>query len=386
MASAPLAVADAHRASPDPGPRLDALDILRGLAILGMIVVHFHQRIRLDATGPEDLIAWGVWILIEQKSWGTFAFLFGAGFALFLRRLEARGEPVVPIYLRRLGALAVFGVVAEVAFGFNILFTYACWGLVLLAVRRWPSGALFALAVVAVCARPLAAWWTGTMVPPRFPALAEAVNAATAGADYGALLSARWALFQANFPDTWQELLPDLNLAFFLVGLLALRHGVLDDPRRHRRLIVGWMSYGALAWAAWWLVLRPLAEAAPAGTDRLFSGLGLFDEQWLAFTYIGAVLLLLAYRPVWTERLALFGWAGRMALTNYIAQVVIVDLLASGYGAGVRLRPLLYAPAGVLLFVVLALASRAWLTRYRMGPLEWAWRVVTYWRPQPLRR
>jgi uncharacterized protein len=67
-----------------------------------------------------------------------------------------------------------------------------------------------------------------------------------------------------------------------------------------------------------------------------------------------------------------------MALTNYIAQVVIVDVLASGYGAALRLRPLLYLPAAVLLFAVLALASRAWLARYRMGPLEWAWRCVTY--------
>jgi uncharacterized protein len=114
--------------------------------------------------------------------------------------------------------------------------------------------------------------------------------------------------------------------------------------------------------------------------------LGFFDDRWLCLTYIGAVLLLLAARPAWTRRLALFGHAGRMALTNYIAQVVIVDLLASGYGAGLRLRPLLYLPAGVLLFTLLALASRAWLTRFRMGPLEWAWRCLTYGRLQPLVR
>src|SRR6476646_3766579 len=138
-------------ASPDARPveaaeRLHALDILRGLALFGMILVHFHQKMRLDATGVEDLIGWGVYVLVEQKAWGTFAFLFGAGFAILLRRLESRGAPIVSIYLRRLAALAVFGIIAEVGFGFHILFEYACWGLVLLVVRRWSTPALLAAA------------------------------------------------------------------------------------------------------------------------------------------------------------------------------------------------------------------------------------------------
>jgi uncharacterized protein len=123
-----------------------------------------------------------------------------------------------------------------------------------------------------------------------------------------------------------------------------------------------------------------------AGRGALLRGFGLFDDQWLCLTYIGAVLLFLAARPAWTGRLSLFGQAGRLALTNYIAQVAIVDVLASGYGAGLRLRPVLYLPAGVLLFTLLALASRAWLGRFRMGPLEWLWRCVTYARLQPLAR
>jgi uncharacterized protein len=165
-----------------------------------------------------------------------------------------------------------------------------------------------------------------------------------------------------------------------------MRQGVIDDPRRHRRLVLAWMSYGLLAWTSWWLVLRQVDErATDPGTAQLATGLGLLQDMWLCFTYVGAMLLLLAYRPQLQDRLALFGQAGRMALTNYIAQVAIVDLLASGHGFGVRLRPLLYLPAGVLLFLALAVASRAWLSRYRMGPLEWAWRCVTYGRSQALR-
>ena len=364
--------------------RIDALDILRGLAILGMIVVHWHQLIGVEAGGWQDLIAWAVWVLLEQKSWAVFAFLFGVGFAVLLRRLESRGDPVVAIYLRRLAALALFGVLAEVAFGFNILFEYACWGLVLLAVRRWPSGPLLGLAVLAACARPLVAWWSDARPWLPDPSLADAEAAAVRGSDYAAILAARWELFAARVPDSWAELLPDSNLALFLLGFLALRHGIIDQPRRHVRLVVAWMSYGALAWAAWWLVMRPLAGGPRAAA--LAGGLGLIQDQWLGFTWIGAVLLLLAYRPQWLARLALFGEAGRVALTNYLLQVAVVDVLASGYGLGLRLGPAAYVPCAVVHFLLQAWASRAWLRRYRMGPLEWLWRVATYWRLQPLRR
>jgi uncharacterized protein len=165
-----------------------------------------------------------------------------------------------------------------------------------------------------------------------------------------------------------------------------MRHGVIDDPLRHRRRILGWMAFGLFAWLSWWVVVRPVAEGADPGTAALVGGLGLLGDQWLCFTYIGAGLLLMASRPWLTSRLDPFGQAGRMALTNYIAQVVIVDVLASGYGVELRLRPLLYLPAAVLLFAVLALSSRAWLARYRMGPLEWVWRCVTYGRVEPAPR
>src|SRR5262245_39516101 len=128
--------------------RLHALDILRGCALFGMILVHFHQNMRIEATRLEDLIGWAVFLLVEQKAWGTFAFLFGVGFAMLLMRLEARGVPVVTIYVRRMAALATFGVIAEVGFGFHILFSYACWGLPLLVVRRWSTRALLVTAGV----------------------------------------------------------------------------------------------------------------------------------------------------------------------------------------------------------------------------------------------
>ena len=379
----------------DAAERLHALDILRGLALFGMILVHFHQKMRLEVTGIEDLIPWAVWVGLEQKAWGTFAFLFGVGFAILLRRLEARGAPVVPIYLRRLGALACFGIVAEVGFGFTILFAYAVWGVALLVLRRWSTRALLVTAALAACVKPvvaevgaLYAGWAGAAPGvSATTALYQATEAATHQSSYLTLLGARWALFVGTHPGTWRDLLPDVNLALFILGLLAVRHEILDQPRRHVRTIVGWMIFGAGSWATAWLVLRNIPTPSIPGADwPITYGFGLVQDQWLCFTYIGAVVLLLAYRPIWTTRLAAFGWSGRMALTNYLFQAAILDILSSGYGLGLKLRPSVYVVAAVLLFGAEALYSGAWLKRFRFGPLEWLWRTLTYARTQPLRR
>src|SRR5574339_1064499 len=87
--------------------RLPSLDVLRGLALLGMFIVHFHAR-SSEPGGIDDVIRTLIWRLVESKSHGTFALLFGAGFAIQLRRAEARGLSMTGLYLRRLGVLAAF--------------------------------------------------------------------------------------------------------------------------------------------------------------------------------------------------------------------------------------------------------------------------------------
>jgi uncharacterized protein len=281
--------------------------------------------------------------------------------------------------------------VADVCFGFHILFAYACWGVALLVIRRWSTGALLLVAALSASARPLfdelvalSTWWTGAAATPMDSALRQAVDVAVRQGDYATLLAARWALFVGSFSTTWREVLPDTNLTLFTIGLLAVRYGLLDEPLRHVRLITAWMILGATAWAASWLVLRHLPALPIPGTgEPLAYGLGLVHDQWLCLTYIGAVVLLLAYRPGWSSRLAVVGSAGRMALTNYMIQAAVLDCLTSGYGLALRLRPYAYVAVAVLLFVAEAALSSAWLARFRFGPLEWVWRTITYARIQP---
>jgi uncharacterized protein len=186
--------------------------------------------------------------------------------------------------------------------------------------------------------------------------------------------------------------LPVNTLTLFLLGLLALRVGIFDRPEEHRRLIVALMIFGVASWlVAIWLPGSPSANApsslvAQEALARLENGFGIIRPMWLTFAYMGGLLLLVAHNPQWLRRLALFGYTGRMALTNYMIQIALLDLIFTKHGLGVIITPLEGLGAAIGLFLVDAAFSKWWLARFRYGPLEWLWRSITYWKKAELKR
>jgi uncharacterized protein len=179
------------------------------------------------------------------------------------------------------------------------------------------------------------------------------------------------------------------------MGLIAWRLGLLSRPESHRRMIVALMIAGAASTitATFFLPFGgPLGDAPPPGNPVWNSfvvmarvGFHLIRHQWLTFAYMGAILLLVARGSQWVRRLSPLGWAGRMALTNYMTQVVLVDLLFTPHGLGMKIPALLVFPAALGLFIMQVFVSRWWLTRFRYGPLEWVLRSVTNWSVPPMR-
>ena len=127
--------------------RLYVLDVLRGMALLGMFLVHF-SIFSSGGDAADEVYRTGVYMFLEERAWATFAILFGIGFAIQLRRADARGDSFVANFLRRLAALAIIGFAAHAFFGFNVLLGYAVWGLPLLLVRRWSIRSLVVAAIV----------------------------------------------------------------------------------------------------------------------------------------------------------------------------------------------------------------------------------------------
>ena len=116
---------------------------------------------------------------------------------------------------------------------------------------------------------------------------------------------------------------------------------------------------------------------------RLLLGLG----SGLLGLFYASVIVLLAQTPRWARRLHPFAAAGRLALTNYLPQTVIVTTLVYAYGFGLygRVGALLSVPIAFAVFGVQVVWSNWWVRRFRFGPAEWLWRTLTYGQPQPLR-
>jgi uncharacterized protein len=132
---------------PLDGRRLHVLDVLRGIALLGMFLVHFSLY-STGGGGADGVYQKIVALFFEERFWSMFGMLFGVGFAIQFRRADARGEPYLAKYYRRLAMLAVFGFIAHGIFGFNVLLGYAVWGVVLPLIRKWSVRALVILLVL----------------------------------------------------------------------------------------------------------------------------------------------------------------------------------------------------------------------------------------------
>ncbi len=410
--------------------RLRLLDILRGFAILGMIIVHFSGPDTVTEAqavgGPTGATIFQAMLwFVHEKAATTFTILFGVGFAIQLRRADARREDVRWRFLRRLLGVAAFGVVTAALAGAVTLIGYAYAGVWLLFVRRWSTRALgvallasttligvwnvavgsYQWATIGV-ERANAVYESPRPVPPANQAADERLRAARQGTNFARLAAANvvssvyWGPY-TDLRGDWQRgirgaLLDSLNgpFPFFLIGLLALRLGVFERPADHRRLLVAAMLVGAALWAIdiwalhqtlWpWLPVIPGVQVArPIYNGFVF---GSEDGVYLSLTYIGAITWLVGFSKASEHRLdVIFGAAGRLALTNYILQFAVRSVLLDQYGFGVRLTPQLGAVAAVILFGTLAAFSRWWIARFRLGPAEWVLRSLTYARLQPLR-
>jgi len=423
------------------GERLTSLDVLRGVAVLGILLVNIVGMGRVvDAAGyyghdggpaggwnRYDQVAW--WfsqLVVEGTMRGLFTLLFGAGFLLFCARdatADGRSD-IGTLYLRRVGWLVAFGIAHALLLLWvgDILIIYGLVGPALYLFRDAPPRRLIAVAGVLLAALTVwsthGAWEDRTLARPAEAARQEAAAGAVldeaqaavvedwnerlagAGLDeqrWAEEIEARRGGFAVNFRFAWNlfhSWLLDWStvwwmldaLAFMLIGAALLRLDVITGRRSAA-------FYGRLALAGYalglplnaletWTVVQ--ADFVPG----LVWPVATYQLGRLAVTlgHVGLVLWLVR-RGVLRRSLAALAATGRMALTNYLGQSAIAAVLFSGFGFGLYAE-LSRAPLfGVALAIWVAQVALSvwWLGRYRMGPMEWVWRGLTYGSWPPLR-
>ena len=400
-----------------PEERVQSLDVLRGLALFGILVVNILVYAPKPIS-PGDWIASNViTIAAEGSFYPLFSLLFGVGFAVFLDRAASRGAKGVVLYLRRMIALLAIAVLQIILLDEqNILVRYAFLGLPLLLFWRTSARVCFAAAliclVLAVARSPVNQELLAREArDPVLAALARQQRAANQDrvwarrAEWERVKATHSFLEAAAFRMRWQvpdQLTWSTNLrrnptlfpilAMFLLGASAWRSRIFVEPRKYRRLMIHLVGWGLVGGLAGNLALNvgPRGDSIPFFASRPIITIAatLLADTALALGYGSAVMLLWSSGVgVWRRRLAPLAWIGRMGLTNYLWQSVPMSLLFLPYGFGLagELPFWVYPLIAVPIFLSHIPLSAWWLARYRFGPVEWLWRAATYARLEPLR-
>lgn len=420
-----------------PPDRLIALDVVRGVAVLGILAMNIVSiglpgAARLNPfvaggfDGANRLLWWAGYLFFDEKMIAVFSMLFGAGLVLQADRVTQNGRSPARLFYRRVGVLLLFGLVhAYLVWDGDILVTYALCGMLVFPLRRLSPRVLLALGTTVM----LMAIPPGLVVAKIFGdarASAQLVEFRTrdgvASSPEERAAARDWQEIRRAFQPTPTELADVLDEArsegyvahvrrkapearsvqtelFFsaflwlvggrmLIGMALMKLGVFAG-HRSRRFYAGLAIAGyavglpLVAQCGEWLVARQFDPVAIFGGGLLWNS---YAGMFVALGHIGLVISV-AKAGWWPPLIARLAATGRMAFSNYLAQSLICTALFCGWGLGLVGRLDRVALYLVMLGIWSAqlIYSPWWLARFRFGPAEWLWRSLTYGRGQPFR-
>lgn len=389
--------------------RITIIDILRGFALLGIIIVHFTEQYYAGQP-PESQAAFGgaalvdkivqgfTGIFIQGKFFMIFSFLFGLSFFIQMDRSNSASSFLIR-FAWRLLVLFGIGLLHHLHYRGDILSIYAVLGFGLLLFYRISDKALLILALLLVFDVPSLGL---RLYQAAFPSTENPFNADQKQLQlyYDTLKSGSYVnILKANF----YEFLPKFNfqvfsgrifitLGLFLLGLYAGRKNFFATWEQQ----IPWIK--KMAKTALWTILGCFVFMGVVFGGTALAKIELKQElQWafggiaydvfnaaLATVYVMSMLLLFR-KEKWQPRLMSFYAVGRMGLTTYLMQTLFGVFLFFSFGLHQlgELGASVCLLSGLGVFVFQIYFSRWWLNQFRYGPVEWLWRSLTYFKVQP---
>ena len=397
--------------------RDDILDILRGVALLGVMLDNlfgfsgwgFLTQVQREAlpTWPVDAILGFIELsFINGKFYSLFSLLFGIGFSIILIRNEQKGINPLKILYLRLFILSIIGAGhLLLLWEGDILFLYALIGMLLPLFRKCSDKTLL-IWVVVLIASPLLFDAMSVLFQYKngyfLENMAKVIDKRT-----GIPVDDSFNQYLYSKSDTWQHwrnwqasgffyrysYILDSNripkvLGMFLLGFYAGRKMIHVQLENYVSLFK--------KVSRWGLIVGIPAAIASAGFE--FLGKGIPNAMGLAHTFfyaISVVPLCLAYTSVvclhWVNkkgnsRLKFLAPLGRMALTNYLMQTIIGITIyyGVGFGLGGNIGPAYFIPIGLCVYALQIAYSNWWFKHFNYGPMEWIWRQLTYGKKMPI--
>ena len=387
-----------------PSERIVSLDALRGVAVLGILVINVRvfsmpETTLLNPTVYGDFSGVNYWawlvghVFAELKFITVFSALFGAGIVLFIESKNRKGQPALRLHYRRTAWLILIGLGhAYLLWYGDILVAYGVCGLALVFAHDWEPRTQAGLGLLFLLVTPTLEVFAGLTVG------GEAIASQWAPAE--ATLRAEVATYRSGWIEQLDHRVPTaigrqttgfLGGTFWrvggtvLLGMALYKWGVLTGERStrlYRRLVAGGVVGVATVLAGVWYIEANEWSAGAALFWRQFNYVG---SLLVAGGYVGLVTLYARRRPDGPVTRA-FAAVGRTAFTNYLLQSVVATTVFYGHGLGLFGAVSRAEALGMVVafWAIEILVSVAWLRRYRFGPVEWVWRTLTYGERQPI--
>jgi len=384
--------------------RIEAIDILRGLAILGILIVNMGLFSLPEGTAVDGTAQRLIYFFAQEKFKALFSFLFGLGLAVQMMRADARGVHFLPLYARRLGVLFLIGVAHFLlVWDGDILHDYALLGVVLLLFRHSSpktllvgAGALLAIpmlfyglttySAITGHVNPQVKEWITYENGADDAATSEEFSDTYARGSYAELVTLRASELPRDMsPDTDDAYV----LALFLLGLYAGRRRIFHDIPAHLPFIRRVQRWGLIVGVAGNAAFAAGGsfDPSPRSVAQNVGRLCLVVAAPAMMLFYASTIILLTKREIWRRRLAPLAAVGRTALSNYLLQSLICTTIFYGYGLALfgKVGPSLGLLLTTTIFLIQIPLSVWWLRRFQFGPVEWLWRSLTYWQRQPMR-
>lgn len=384
----------AHPMTTTTTSRHGFVDALRGFALLGILLVNVEyivQPLELGWVGYEgrgdQVVRWLVVTFGQMKVYPLFALLFGYGLSIQVANAARRNVELAPAYRRRMVGIGCLGVLHGVLFfPGDILVLYAAIGALAFRFRAVDTPRLvrWSIAVYgAAAALWLAVGLLDLLGSPGTPtASADTVDTLTNGSFLEVVGVHFWE---------WLITLGILTMiqgpavfASFLLGIVLGRTDLLSDPDRHRDLALRVLRWAPLGLAG--AGVGASMTVVGGRWDTLGFAIGFAAAPLVAAAYLAGLALVLSRgsSPLST----LLEASGRMSLTIYLAESIVVSTLSYGYGFGwfATVGPAEGVLIAVAVWVGLSGLAFGWMRMARFGPSEWALRSFTHRTWQPLRK
>lgn len=377
--------------------RIAALDALRGIALFGILVVnapfflmpegaigHYSQMTfpGWHNRAAEFIMSW----LFDGKFILIFSFLFGWG----LHTQMGSGPEFAPRYMRRLFGLFLIGLCHAVfLFVGDILVTYAILGLPLYFMRNLSASKLWKLAcgfwVLSIFAQSIVGLILVSVPASDATHYQQLVNLHQSGS-FSAIVENRVSDLIGLYIITPLLFAPEV-MGMFLLGLAAAKTYSttgLEPAKPMARTILRYLWLPALVGNGLYALTSFSQDTSTSAAMIALAMRGAFVPL-LTLIYLSAAALLLD-QPKVARFASLLGGEGKLSLSIYICESVLMGFIALSYGFGLygKVSPSVAYLLCIGVYVLLLALANLWIRIFRIGPLEWILRSITSGRVEKL--